>query len=199
MRGNEFPPPDDINAKLENEIFPEYDETRFYVNYSTSDSIERNTIGGVGDGPYGIQNPMRFFVTQSFPFNPELGSVGMPNVETMRKMMDEKDLRPPRNDRANSVWQYHKYIGYGDHIERFGEIKGIDDFCKKAQVVNYEQYRALQEGFNCRNVGHVHRHAGVEKPKSMDCISGSVLRCFPRPNRWLLRICSMVQYHCICS
>lgn len=146
--GNEFPPPDDINAKLENDIFPQYDETRYYVNYSTSDSILRNIIGGVGDGPYGIQNPLRFFVTQSFPFNPELGSVGMPNVETMRKMMDEKDLQPPVKDRANRVWQYHKYIGYEDQIERFGKIKNIDDFCKKAQVVNYEQYRALQEGFN---------------------------------------------------
>lgn len=146
--GNEFPPPDDIDQKLKNEIFPGYDDTRFYVNYSTSDSILRNTIGGVGDGPYGIQDPKRFFVTPSFPFNPELGSVGVPNVETMRKMMGEKDLYPPRNDRANRVWQYHKYIGYGDYIERLGEIRSIEDFCKKAQVVNYEQYRALQEGFN---------------------------------------------------
>ncbi|MBK6284577.1 MAG: hypothetical protein IPF54_19840 [Draconibacterium sp.] len=146
--GNETPPPPDIHHALETQIFPEFDGTRYYVNESTSDSILRNTIGGNGDGPYGIQNPLRFFVTQSYPFNPELGSVGMPNVETMRKIMDEKDLQPPRNDRANRVWLYHKYIGYGDHIERFGEIKGIEDFCKKAQVVNYEQYRALQEGFN---------------------------------------------------
>jgi len=146
--GNEFPPPPDINEKLEKEIFPKYDETRYYVNESTSDSILRNTIGGNGDGPYGIQDPKRFFVTQSYPFNPELGSVGMPNVETMRKMMDEKDLRPPRRDRANPVWRYHKYIGYGKYIEQLGEIKGIEDFCKKAQLVNYEQYRALQEGFN---------------------------------------------------
>ncbi len=146
--GNEFPAPDDIDQKLKNDIFPKYDGTRFYVNYSTSDSILRNTIGGNGDGPYGIQDPLRFFATQSYPFNPELGSVGVPNVEAMRKMMDEKDLVPPQNDKPNAVWQYHKYIGYGDHIERFGEVKGIDDFCKKAQVVNYEQYRALQEGFN---------------------------------------------------
>jgi len=146
--GNEFPPPDDINNALAKEIFPKYDGTRYYVNESTSDSILRNTIGGNGDGPYGIQDPLRFFVTQSYPFNPELGSVGLPNVETMRKMMDEKDLEPPRNDRANRIWQYHKYIGYRDHIENFGEIKGIEDFCKKAQVVNYEQYRALQEGFS---------------------------------------------------
>ncbi len=146
--GNEFPPPADINEKLENEIFPKYDGTRFYVNESTSESMLRNTIGGNGDGPYGIQNPLRFFVTQSYPFNPELGSVGMPNVETMRKMMDEKDLQPPVNDRPNSVWRYHKYIGYGKYIEQMGEITGIEDFCKKAQLFNYEQYRALQEGFN---------------------------------------------------
>ncbi len=134
--------------KLEKEIFPTYDETRYYVNESTSDSILRNTIGGNGDGPYGIQDPKRFFVTQSYPFNPELGSVGVPNVETMRKMMDEKDLEPPVRDRANQVWRYHKYIGYGKYIEQLGEISGIEDFCKKAQLVNYEQYRALQEGFN---------------------------------------------------
>ncbi|HSH20795.1 MAG TPA: glycoside hydrolase family 2 TIM barrel-domain containing protein [Draconibacterium sp.] len=146
--GNETPPAADIDLALRTKIFPEFDGTRYYVNESTSDSILRNTIGGNGDGPYGIQNPLRFFVTQSYPFNPELGSVGVPNVEAMRKMMEEKDLRPPVNDRANRVWQYHKYLGYGDHISRFGEIKGIDDFCKKAQVVNYEQYRALQEGFN---------------------------------------------------
>ncbi|MCJ7716942.1 MAG: hypothetical protein MUO54_10555 [Anaerolineales bacterium] len=146
--GNEFPPPPDINEKLEKEIFPEYDETRYYVNESTSDSILRNTIGGNGDGPYGIQDPKRFFVTQSYPFNPELGSVGVPNVETMRKMMAEKDLQPPEKDRANQVWRYHKYIGYGKYIEQLGEITGVEDFCKKAQLVNYEQYRALQEGFN---------------------------------------------------
>jgi len=146
--GNEFPPPPDINTKLENEVFPIYDPTRYYVNESTSDSILRNTIGGNGDGPYGIQDPLRFFVTQSYPFNPELGSVGMPNVEAMRKMMNEEDLQPPVRNRANPVWRYHKFSGYGKYIEQLGEIKGIEDFCKKAQLVNYEQYRALQEGFN---------------------------------------------------
>lgn len=146
--GNEFPPPPDINDMLAGEIFPEYDGTRYYLNESTSADLLRNTIGGTGDGPYGIQYPARFFNTQSFPFNPEIGSVGMPNVETMRKMMNEEDLTPPENNRPNRVWQYHKYIGYDETIDNFGEVKGIDDFCKKTQVVNYEQYRALQEGFN---------------------------------------------------
>jgi beta-galactosidase/beta-glucuronidase len=146
--GNEFPPPSDINNKLTSKIFPEFDGTRYYLNESTSADLLRNTIGGNGDGPYTIQDPARFFNTPSYPFNAEIGSVGMPNVETMRKMMNEEDLAPPVNNRPNRVWQYHKYIGYGESIDCFGDVKGIDDFCKKAQVVNYEQYRALQEGFN---------------------------------------------------
>ena len=146
--GNEFPPPDDIDTKLKNEIFPEYDGTRYYLNESTSTDLAINKLGGNGDGPYGIQNPLHFFTVTSFPFNPELGSVGMPNVEAMHKMMDEKDLQQLPTDKwENPVWRYHKYIGYGDYIDQYGKASGIDDFCKKAQLVNYEQYRALQEGF----------------------------------------------------
>ena len=156
--GNEFPPPDDIHDRLVSDIFPIYDDTRYYLNESTSRDLSRHDIGGGGDGPYGIQDPIRFFDTPSYPFNPEIGSVGMPNVETMRKMMSEKDLTPPENDRPNPVWQYHKYIGYGETIARFGQIRGIDDFCRKAQVVNYEQYRALQEGFNA---GMWNRYTGM--------------------------------------
>jgi len=146
--GNEFPPPDDIDTKLKNEIFPEYDGTRYYLNESTSTDLAINKLGGNGDGPYGIQNPLNFFTVPSFPFNPELGSVGMPNVETMREIMDEKDLKQlPSNKWENPVWRYHKYIGYDSSIDQYGKASGIDDFCKKAQLVNYEQYRALQEGF----------------------------------------------------
>jgi mannosylglycoprotein endo-beta-mannosidase len=156
--GNEFPPPDDIHDRLVREIFPLYDGTRYYLNESTSLDLSQHDIGGGGDGPYGIQDPVRFFNEPSYSFNPEIGSVGMPNVETMRKMISEKDLAPPENDRPNPVWQYHKYLGYGETIARFGQIHGIDDFCKKAQVVNYEQYRALQEGFNA---GMWNRYTGM--------------------------------------
>ena len=35
-----------------------------------------------------------------------------------------------------------------DFPDRYGKVKDIQDFCFKAQIVSYEQYRALQEGFN---------------------------------------------------
>jgi len=146
--GNEFPPPADIDKKLKNEVFPKYDGTRYYLNESTSTDLAMNTLGGNGDGPYGIQNPLHFFTVTSFPFNPELGSVGMPNVETMRKIMVEKDLVLPGKRGEHPTWTYHKYIGYDNYIDQYGKAVGIDDFCKKAQLVNYEQYRALQEGFS---------------------------------------------------
>lgn len=146
--GNEFPPPADIDQMLEKEVFPRYDGTRLYLNESTSEKLAKNTLGGNGDGPYNVQNPSVFFTFTSYPFNPELGSVGVPNVETMRRMMDEKDLTPPVGDKVNPVWRYHKYLGYDQSIASYGPVSGIEDFCKTAQLVNYEQYRALQEGFN---------------------------------------------------
>lgn len=146
--GNEYPPPADIDKKLRDEVFPKYDGTRYYLNESTSTDLARSSLGGNGDGPYGIQNPLRFFTFTSFPFNPELGSVGMPNVETMRKIMEEKDLVLPSKRGENPTWTYHKYIGYDNFIDQYGKPAGIADFCRKAQLVNYEQYRALQESFN---------------------------------------------------
>jgi hypothetical protein len=146
--GNEYPPPADIDKMLKNEVFPKFDGTRYYLNESTSTDLAMNTLGGNGDGPYGIQNPLHFFTVTSLPFNPELGSVGMPNIETMRKIMDEKDLVIPSRRRENPTWTYHRYIGYDNYIDQYGKPDGIADFCKKAQLVNYEQYRALQEGFS---------------------------------------------------
>jgi len=146
--GNEYPPPADIAKKLSTDIFPKYDGARYYLEQSTSTDLAKNSLGGNGDGPYSIQNPLNFFTITSFPFNPELGSVGIPNVETMRKIMEEKDLVLPTQHGENPTWSYHKYIPYDNFIDQYGKSDGIEDFCKKAQLVNYEQYRALQEGFN---------------------------------------------------
>ncbi len=145
--GNEYPPApgldDSISLKLE-----KLDGTRPYINESTSPDLLRNTIGGNGDGPYGVKDPLWFFTQKWYPFNPEIGSVGLPNIEGLKKIMDEKDLVPPTDTEMNQVWRYHKYQGYGGMIESYGEVTGIEDFVMKAQLVGYEQYRSLQEGHN---------------------------------------------------
>ncbi|WP_102407190.1 glycoside hydrolase family 2 protein [Parabacteroides bouchesdurhonensis] len=146
---NEWPLAKDIDEKLKTEIFPKLDPERLFASYSTDTVFTRNILGDNGDGPYGIQEPEWFFTFRSHPFNPEAGSVGSPEIESMREMMTEQDLSEfPRKGRTrNYTWRYHKDLGYLDHLERFGEVKDIETYCKYAQVVNYDQYRSFMEGW----------------------------------------------------
>ncbi len=146
--GNEWPAPDDIAQKLHHEIFPKYDPTRYFAPFSTDTVFTRNTMGGNGDGPYGIQEPEFFFTVRSSPFNPELGSVGVPEAPTIRAFMDETDFNdfPKYGQKVNPVWEYHKYLPYDDHIGRYAQPKTTEEFCDIAQLINFEQYRALMEG-----------------------------------------------------
>jgi hypothetical protein len=145
---NETLPVADILKALEEEVFPEYDPGRYFLEYSTSAKLMTNSIGGVGDGPYGIREPERIFTEQSFPFNPETGSIGIPNYDGLIKFIPQEEMVPPQGQRSGRSWQYHKYLSLMDFPGRYGMVKDIKDFCFKAQLVSYEQYRALQEAFN---------------------------------------------------
>ena len=144
--GNEYPPPPELEFRIKKTL-ETLDGTRLYFSESTSPDILRNTRGGTADGPYFVREPLWFFNEKWFPFNPEIGSVGLPNIEALKKMMNEEDLVVPAGREVNEVWKYHKYLGYGGMIEKMGEATGLQDFVTKAQIVNYDQYRSLVEGF----------------------------------------------------
>ena len=146
---NEWPLAKDIDEALKNDILPRLDPNRLFASYSTDSVFTRNYLGDNGDGPYGIQEPEWFFTFRSHPFNPEAGSVGSPEVESFRAFMPEEDLKAfPRKSRTrNPNWIYHKDLGYGDHLERYGELQTIEDYCRYAQLVNYDQYRSFMEGW----------------------------------------------------
>eukprot|EP00249_Psilotum_nudum_P010087 c22324_g1_i1 orf=833-3763(-) len=139
------------------------DGTRIYIQGSLWDGFAKGN-GDFTDGPYVIQNPEDFFKEGFYPygFNPEVGSVGTPVAATIRATMPSEAWQLPQFARQpdgyikevpNSTWDYHKYIPYSnpgtvhDQIESYGEPKDLDDFCGKAQLVNYVQYRALMEGW----------------------------------------------------
>ncbi len=145
---NETLPPADLLKALEENIFPLLDPDRFFLEYSTSPKLMTNTIGGVGDGPYGIREPESVFIDRSFPFNPETGSIGIPNYDELKKIIPGDEMVPPQGFRGSGSWSYHKYLPLMDFPDRYGKVRDIEDFCFKAQIVSYEQYRALQEGFN---------------------------------------------------
>jgi mannosylglycoprotein endo-beta-mannosidase len=151
--GNEITPPEDILTALRDTILPKLDNTRWFVDYSNSDSMSHNVLGGNGDGPYGIQPLSVFWEYKTFPFNSEVGSVGVGDYESLKRFIPTANMVPPVYDeethknKVDSVWDYHKYIGYDTSINKYGKAKSAADFAMKAQLVNYDQYRGLAEGF----------------------------------------------------
>ncbi|WP_183559229.1 glycoside hydrolase family 2 protein [Mucilaginibacter sp. SP1R1] len=152
--GNEITPPEDILVALRDTIMPKLDNTRWFIPYSNSEEMSRNVQGGNGDGPYGIQPLSTFWAQRTYPFNSEVGSVGVSDYESLKRFIPTKNMVLPEYDAAtgktktDSVWDYHKYIGYDDFIDKYGKPKNVEDFATKAQLVNYDQYRGLMEGFS---------------------------------------------------
>ncbi|MBE0674161.1 MAG: glycosyl hydrolase [Bacteroidales bacterium] len=148
--GNEFPPPPEIDSYLKDSLFPALDPQRFYLSESTGKELMTNPYGGTGDGPYNIMEPSWFFTFKSFPFNAEIGSVGLPVIESLKKILSPGAQIVPDEDNLDAEWRFHKYSGYKDYPARYGPVTDFSDFVMKAQMVNYEQYRSLQEGQNAR-------------------------------------------------
>ena len=150
--GNEIKPPQDILHTLRDSVLSDLDGTRWLIEYSNSDSMSYNFMGGNGDGPYGIQPDSVFWQHRTWPFNSEVGSVGVGDAASLKRFLPEDDQVIPIEEEGkeavrNPDWTYHKYIGYGNAIDAYGKATDMDDFAQKAQLVNYNQYRALMEGF----------------------------------------------------
>jgi mannosylglycoprotein endo-beta-mannosidase len=150
--GNEITPPEDILIPMKDSILPALDGTRWFVDYSNSDDMSYNALGGNGDGPYGIQSNSYFWEHRTFPFNSEVGSVGVGDYVSLQRFIPPLNMQFPQyaTKTVDSVWEYHKYIGYDQYIDQYGKIYDIADWSRKAQLVNYDQYRALAEGFSNR-------------------------------------------------
>ncbi len=155
--GNEIKPPHDILVPLRDSILPELDGTRWFIDYSNSDEWSYNFLGGNGDGPYTIQPIEVFWEQRTWPFNSEVGSVGVGDYESLERFIPKENMIAPRynpnvqfEEEADPVWTYHTYsgVGYKGHIVPYGEPKDVKDFAMKAQLVNYDQYRGLIEGFS---------------------------------------------------
>ncbi|RYE04875.1 MAG: glycosyl hydrolase, partial [Sphingobacteriaceae bacterium] len=83
--GNEITPPEDILLAVRDTIMPKLDGTRWFVDYSNSEKMSMNTLGGNGDGPYGIQPLSAFWEDRTYPFNSEIGSVGVSDYESLQR------------------------------------------------------------------------------------------------------------------
>ncbi len=141
-RNEGFPPPE-IDAALR-KLIPELDPARFYQPSSTSG---RGVHSG---GPYYWREPRAFYVFDA-PFKTETGSMSVPTLESIHGMMPEKDWNTINDD-----WATHDFAKGAQHGDtypyvlagRYGRIANLADFVRKAQMMNYEAYRAMYEARN---------------------------------------------------
>jgi hypothetical protein len=143
---NEGVPPDDINNGND-KLIRELDGTRYYQPNSRWVNLRVS-------GPWSNTRLENYFTNLNSGFSTEMGASSIPSAEVMRSMMAPEDLWPP-----GDVWAYHDFHskGAGNRVEildtiarRYGEATNLDDLCRKAQMVNYETFRAIYEGFNSR-------------------------------------------------
>ncbi|MEI7947375.1 MAG: glycoside hydrolase family 2 TIM barrel-domain containing protein [bacterium] len=122
------------------------DPTRYYQGNSRLQNLRPS-------GPWRFHTDLKdYFTKHGFGFNTELGNFAVPTFETLKTFIPAEDLWP-----INDVWYYHDF--HAEHnqdlyrkaiAERYGEPKNAEEFCQRAQYVNYDSLRAMFEGYTCR-------------------------------------------------
>jgi hypothetical protein len=123
----------------------ELDGARWYTPSS-------NRIELQDSGPYNYRPPADYFTKYAKGFAVEVGSPSFPTKEAFEAVIAPADRWP-----LSDAWAYHDWHQSGNGAvasfmaamnQRFGAPGGFDDFERKAQLMNYETYRAIFEGMN---------------------------------------------------
>ena len=140
---NEGYPPKSLDDELK-KMMAELDPTRLYQSNSADGR------GVSSHGPYYWRAP-RYFYRLNESFKTETGSVSVPTIESIQGMMPEKDWETIDDD-----WAQHDMASGAQRgneypytlAKRYGHIRNLADFVQKAQLANYEAFRAMYEGRN---------------------------------------------------
>jgi hypothetical protein len=105
-----------------------------------------------GSGPYSYKNPALYFSLLNRGFSVETGTPSMSTLESFQSTIAKEDQWP-----IGDAWAYHDWhqSGNGDIApfmaeiqSEFGAATGLEDFERKAQMLNYVNHRAIFEGMN---------------------------------------------------
>ena len=120
------------------------DGTRYYTGSSNSINLQ-------GSGPYNYRPPEQYFTELAQGFSVEVGTPSLSTLESLRASIPEADRWPLSDTYAYHDWHFG---GNGDVAtfmaalaEQFGAGASLEDFERKAQMMNYVSYRAIFEGF----------------------------------------------------
>jgi hypothetical protein len=141
---NEGVPQPIINQGLD-ELVRTLDGTRYY-------SPSSNQVNLQDSGPYSYKNPALYFSLLNRGFSVETGTPSMSTLESFQSTIAKEDQWP-----IGDAWAYHDWhqSGNGDVApfmaeiqSEFGAPTGLEDFERKAQMLNYVSHRAIFEGMN---------------------------------------------------
>jgi hypothetical protein len=141
---NEGVPQPVLNKGLMN-LINELDGTRYY-------SPSSNQVNLQNSGPYKYQQPAMYFTTLNHGFSVETGTQSFSTLESFRASVPPADQWP-----IDDVWAYHDWHASGNGEitpfmnelqSEFGAATSLEDFERKAQMLNYVEHRAIFEGMN---------------------------------------------------
>ncbi len=155
LYGSDTPPPPEIENKYLN-ILHTHAPTLLHLSSATERSTPITGSTGVKmRGPYSYEPPIYYYLEESpggaWGFGTEMGpGQNVPPIESMREMLPEDHLWP-----IGEFWNYHCGGGPFSNLNvytnasniRYGTATGVEDYCAKAQLVNYESMRAELEAF----------------------------------------------------
>ncbi len=119
------------------------DHTRYYTGSS-------NQVNLRNSGPYQYQ-PLEAYYRINRGFSVELGIPSVPTLESLESFIPEPDRWP-----ISDTWAYHDWHASGNgavapfmtHMAtEFGAPTNLEDFERKAQMLDYAGHRAIFEGF----------------------------------------------------
>jgi len=119
------------------------DHTRYYTGSS-------NQVNLRNSGPYQLQTLDTYYRINR-GFSVELGIPSVPTLEGLEAFIPEPDRWP-----ISDTWAYHDWHAQGNGAvkpfmdtmaKEFGEPASLEDFERKAQMIDYAAHRAIFEGF----------------------------------------------------
>jgi hypothetical protein len=141
---NEGNPTKEISDGL-TKLMSELEPNRLYQPNSSSGH------GAHSGGGYNWETPQQFYHPKyaGEVFKTEIGSVSIPTLESVHAMMPKKDWESINDDWAEHDLERGSSGGdkYPSELNgRYGPAINLADFVRKAQLMNYEGFRAMYEG-----------------------------------------------------
>lgn len=141
---NEGVPQPILNEGLET-LVHDLDGTRWYTGSS-------NRVNLQNSGPYNYREPETYFTEHAKGFSVEVGTPSFPTLEAFSAAVPAPDRWP-----ISDAWAYHDWHPTGNGAtktfteamaRKLGPPTSLNDFERKAQLMNYETHRAIFEGMN---------------------------------------------------